>query len=155
MESLGGHDEEVVENCFAGCSGLAAVQNFEEGYPRLPEVVCGCSAGVHFVEEHSVLVLSCSLTFAEWNSEMLQHAVVVRPGEEVQGSELFAVDCFVLAEGQRVGWNHYGHWVQFTPLLSEETTPGRQRGSKSLYIKYLLHQVCLKNIGSHTALIWV
>lgn len=39
---------------------------------------------------------------------MLQHAVAVHSGEEVQGFELFAVDCSVHAEGswvRRDQWN--------------------------------------------------
>lgn len=76
------------------------------GYSGLPEVaaaVFGRSAGVHFADVHSACVVSCSLTFAEWDSGMLIHAVAVHSGEEVH----FAVDCSVHAEG---GWAEWDQW---------------------------------------------
>lgn len=104
---FGGHDEEVAEDCAAVCSGSRPGQSSEggteEGYSGLSEVaaVFGCSAGVRFVL-HLAWVISCSLTSAGWNSEMLQHVVVVRSGQEVRDSELFAADCSVHAEGSWV-----------------------------------------------------
>lgn len=110
---FGGHDEEVAENCVAVCSGSSAGESpeggIEEVYSGLPEVAAafGCSDGVHFSDVHSACVAHCSLTFAGWDLEMLQHAVVVHCGEEVWGSELFAVDCSVHAEG---GWVEWDWW---------------------------------------------
>lgn len=80
------------------CPGSSAGGSSEGGtgevYSGLPEVaaVFGRSA-VHFADVRSARVTSCSLTFAD--SEMLRHAVAVHSGEEVWGSELFAVDCSV------------------------------------------------------------
>lgn len=98
---FGGRDEEGAGSCVAVCSGSSAGESSEggtgEGYSGLPEVaaVFGCSADVHFAGVHSACGTSCSLTMAEWSSE------VVRSGEEVRGSELCAADCAVYAEG---GW---------------------------------------------------
>lgn len=81
------------------CSGPSAGESseggIEDGYSDLTEVAAafGHYAGVHFADGHFAFVASCSPTFAEVNSEMLQHAVAVHCDEEVRGSELCAVDC--------------------------------------------------------------
>lgn len=103
------HDE-VAEDCAAVYSGSSAGENSEGGteeeYSEVAAVL-GCSAGVHFVHGDSACIQSCSLPFAERNSEMLQHAMVVRSGEELQGLELFAVNCSMYAEG---GWVKGDQW---------------------------------------------
>lgn len=114
----------VVERCFgkgdegvvAVYSGSSAGESFEggigEGYSGLPEVaaVFGCSADVHLADVHSACVTSCSQTLAEWSSEMLKHVVAVRSGEEVRGSERFAVDCSVYAVGSWGVWDQWRRW---------------------------------------------
>lgn len=95
------HDE-VAENCVAVYSGSSAGKNSEGGTEEVyceVAAVLRCSAGVHFVHGDSACIQSCSLPFAELNSEMLQHAIVLRSGEELQGLELFAVNCSMY-EGQ-------------------------------------------------------
>lgn len=118
MEScFEGHVEEVAdfENCVAACSGSSSGKSSEGGTEGYSEVAAaadfGRSAAVHFADVHAACKVSCSLTFAELNSEMLPHAMVVHSGEEVQGSEPFAEDCSVYAEGGWVEWDQWSHYL--------------------------------------------